>query len=260
MMVWILLTALYLCMPAWSALKVTQPYRIVSSNGTARLQCFIHPLPWPHSLHPDQPLPQPSYPYSEPKELRVSLVKGLHHYQELCSSLLIIADQEEGEAEKTGAVQCHAEQKEGTVELTVSGLRAEDTDIYVCVVEILYPPPYLRITGNGTLIHVLESPACPVSETQRQRTDWDGDDGEDDDGEDGAAVGHLPLSVPVIVLVTLVVFVLGLIILFQILHHRQGRRTTVRMVPEMPHKMEAAVFAYGNIEDVKECMTGHHSP
>ena len=43
----------------------------------------------------------------------------------------------------------------GAVEVTVSGLRATDTDMYRCVIEVFYPPPYLRLTGNGTLIHVL---------------------------------------------------------------------------------------------------------
>lgn len=52
-------------------------------------------------------------------------------------------------------VLCFAQVREGTVEVTVTGLKATDTDIYRCEIEVFYPPPYLRITGNGTLIHVL---------------------------------------------------------------------------------------------------------
>lgn len=52
-------------------------------------------------------------------------------------------------------VLCHAQVSEGAVEVTISGLKATDTDIYRCEIEVFYPPPYLRIPGNGTLIHVL---------------------------------------------------------------------------------------------------------
>lgn len=37
----------------------------------------------------------------------------------------------------------------------MSGLKATDTDMYRCEIEVFYPPPYLRLTGNGTLLHVL---------------------------------------------------------------------------------------------------------
>lgn len=50
-------------------------------------------------------------------------------------------------------VQCSAQVEVDTVEMTVSGLR--DTDIYHCDIEILFPPPYSRISGNVTLIHIL---------------------------------------------------------------------------------------------------------
>lgn len=37
----------------------------------------------------------------------------------------------------------------------MSGLKATDTDMYRCEIEVFYPPPYLELIGNGTLIHVL---------------------------------------------------------------------------------------------------------
>ncbi len=64
-------------------------------------------------------------------------------------------------------VQCSAEVKEGAVEVTVSGLKVTDTDLYRCELEVFYPPPYLRLTGNGTLIHVLgETPTLTCRHTQ----------------------------------------------------------------------------------------------
>uniref|UniRef100_A0A8C9X8P0 Immunoglobulin V-set domain-containing protein n=1 Tax=Sander lucioperca TaxID=283035 RepID=A0A8C9X8P0_SANLU len=100
----------------------------------------------------EQTLP---YPYPDPEELRVTLLKGLHGTQELCSSTLSFTEQTEPGVAKEREVQCSARLREGSVEVTVSGLKATDTDLYRCGIEIFYPPPYLRLTGNGTLIHVL---------------------------------------------------------------------------------------------------------
>lgn len=37
----------------------------------------------------------------------------------------------------------------------MSGLAAADTDVYRCVTEILFPPPYVRFRANATLVHVI---------------------------------------------------------------------------------------------------------
>uniref|UniRef100_A0A671K777 Immunoglobulin V-set domain-containing protein n=1 Tax=Sinocyclocheilus anshuiensis TaxID=1608454 RepID=A0A671K777_9TELE len=29
-----------------------------------------------------------------------------------------------------------------------------DTDLYRCEIEILFPPPYLRTVGNGTIVYI----------------------------------------------------------------------------------------------------------
>ncbi|KAJ4918424.1 hypothetical protein JOQ06_004169 [Pogonophryne albipinna] len=144
---------LSLCLPAWSAVKVVQPYKVVSSNGTALVQCFLHPQPFHHQ----SPLPNNdlSYPFPEPEDLRVTLLRGLHGSTKICSSILNLTGPIETGEE--GEVQCSAQRREGALELTVSGLRATDTDLYRCDIEIFYPPPYLRFTGNGTLIHILGS-------------------------------------------------------------------------------------------------------
>uniref|UniRef100_A0A3P8PDD8 Immunoglobulin V-set domain-containing protein n=1 Tax=Astatotilapia calliptera TaxID=8154 RepID=A0A3P8PDD8_ASTCA len=167
------------------ATKVTQPYRVVSTNGVAQIQCVIHP----QSL---------KYPY--PEEARVTVLKGLHGHQEICFSILNFTDQRE----------TRMEQKEQVIIVTLSGLNATDTDMYRCEIQIFYPPPYLRLIGNGTLIHVLgEATAlCPVQETQRQSQHQGEEEGDDDN--------TAPVSVPVVVLVIAIICVLIIIIYFQV--------------------------------------------
>uniref|UniRef100_A0AAZ1XQX1 Immunoglobulin V-set domain-containing protein n=1 Tax=Oreochromis aureus TaxID=47969 RepID=A0AAZ1XQX1_OREAU len=111
--------------------KVTQPYRVVSTNGVAQIQCVIHP----QSL---------KYPY--PEEARVSVLKGLHGHQELCFSILNFTDQRETQNSARGNEASY---------VTLSGLNVTDTDMYRCEIWIFYPPLYLELIGNGTLIHVL---------------------------------------------------------------------------------------------------------
>uniref|UniRef100_A0A9L0T4D0 Cytotoxic T-lymphocyte protein 4 n=1 Tax=Equus caballus TaxID=9796 RepID=A0A9L0T4D0_HORSE len=41
------------------------------------------------------------------------------------------------------------------VNLTIRGLRAMDTGLYICKVELMYPPPYYVGMGNGTQIYVI---------------------------------------------------------------------------------------------------------
>ncbi|XP_074514412.1 cytotoxic T-lymphocyte protein 4 [Sebastes fasciatus] len=237
-MEWIVLTVLSLCLPVWSDVKVIQPSRVVSTDGTAQIQCFVQPQPSYHQIQPsdDQTL---TYPYPDPEELRVSLLRGLHGTQELCSTMLNFTEQREAGvekgAEKDREVQCSAQVREGAVEVTVSGLKATDTDMYRCEIEVFYPPPYLRLTGNGTLIHVLGSSDCPAL-AQRQIAHHHGDDEEDDEG-------MAPVSFPVVVLVILVMFVLLIIIYFQALQCQRGRRELVRTVPGVLCKADAATFS-----------------
>uniref|UniRef100_A0A8C2Z2W4 Immunoglobulin V-set domain-containing protein n=1 Tax=Cyclopterus lumpus TaxID=8103 RepID=A0A8C2Z2W4_CYCLU len=125
------------------------PYRVVSANGEAQVKCLVQPRP-SHDL-------TPPYPHPDPEELRVTLLKGLYGAREACSSILTLTGQREPAVEHQGgvSVRCSAQMTEGAVEVTVTGLRAADTDLYRCDIEIFFPPPYLRLTGNGTLVHVL---------------------------------------------------------------------------------------------------------
>lgn len=53
------------------------------------------------------------------------------------------------------ALQCTAQVNVDVLEVTMSGLAAADTDVYRCVTEILFPPPYVRFRANATLVHVI---------------------------------------------------------------------------------------------------------
>ncbi|XP_029981092.1 cytotoxic T-lymphocyte protein 4 [Sphaeramia orbicularis] len=216
-----------LIQPVWSAANVIQPYRVDSTNGTARVQCLIQD-------------DTPSYPYSDPEELRVILLKGLHGNQELCSSILNITEKKEVDTKTKGHVQCTPEVKEGAVEVMVSGLKPTDTDIYRCEIQIFYPPPFLRLTGNGTLIHVLGSSDCSLAERQITHQN------DDDDDDDGDGERKVPVSLPVAVLMTLVILVLIVIIYLQTVQCLRGRRETIRQaaIANMFHKVDTAGFSY----------------
>ncbi|XP_029936074.1 uncharacterized protein cd28 [Myripristis murdjan] len=242
-MMWSVLVFLCLCLPVHSDVKVVQPYRVESRNGTARLQCLIQPqpaFPEPHSSSSNQIQPRPSYPHPVPDELRVTLLKGLHGSQELCSSFLVLSQQREGNAEE-GEVQCQAEVTGGAVQLTVSGLKANHTDLYRCAVEVFYPPPYLNLIGNGTLIHVQDSPPCPVLDAQPRSSQLAGDD-EDEEEDEGRGRVAEAVSVPVVVLVTAVLLVLFIIVHLQAVQCRQQRQrlsSTMSILQPAPHKMDA---------------------
>lgn len=145
--------------------------------------------------------------------------------------------------EKEGEVHCFSSLREGAVEVTVIGLKPSDTDMYRCGIEVFYPPPYLRLIGNGTLIHVLDTSDCPVQGSQRQTANQDDD--EEEDAESSQMMG--PVSVPVGVLMILVIFVLIIIICLQVLHCEQWRRETVTHVPSVFHKVDAAAFSCENM-------------
>ncbi|XP_060909670.1 cytotoxic T-lymphocyte protein 4 [Labrus mixtus] len=229
-MVWSVWTALSLCVPVRSALEVIQPYRVVSTNGTAQVRCVIKPPTFSHLSKASHSLP---YNLPDPEELRVTLLKGLHSTQVFCWFMLNLTQQRETVVEKEGQVQCSAQLGEGAVELTVSGLQATDTDLYRCQIEVFFPPPYLRLRGNGTLVHVLGNSDCPVQEAQRQTALRDED--EEDDGERSA-----PVCVPVVVLVILVTCALLFIVYLQALQCERGRREIVRPAPGVLYKGEAA--------------------
>lgn len=221
-MLWSVFLVFCCCRPVWSAFEVIQPYRAVSTNGTARVRCLVQSKG--PSSHP------------KPEELRVTLLKGLHSTEIFCRAKLNLAEQGRSAVEEQGQVHCSAQLAGGAVDMTVSGLKASDTDLYRCQIEVLFPPPYLKSRGNGTLVHVLGESDCPVLEAQKQTAHRDDED--EDDGDDTRST---PVSAPVAVLVILVTFVLLLILCLQALQCKRARRENVRLVPGVLSK-EDSVF------------------
>uniref|UniRef100_A0A671KV77 CD28 molecule n=1 Tax=Sinocyclocheilus anshuiensis TaxID=1608454 RepID=A0A671KV77_9TELE len=114
------------------ALRVSQPYRVVGKEGEVPLRCsFSSKL--------------------KPEEMQVSLYKGLHGRESLCSAYVNLS---EPYFTTDGTVNCRGNISSGRVDMIISGLRGNDTDIYRCEIEILFPPPYLRTIGNGTVVYI----------------------------------------------------------------------------------------------------------
>ncbi|CAH6791692.1 Ctla4 [Phodopus roborovskii] len=57
---------------------------------------------------------------------------------------------------------CSGTINESRVNLTIQGLRAADTGLYFCKVELMYPPPYFVGMGNGTQIYVIAKEKKPA--------------------------------------------------------------------------------------------------
>ncbi|XP_047457748.1 cytotoxic T-lymphocyte protein 4 [Mugil cephalus] len=236
---WTVMTVLSLCLPVWSAVAVTQPYRVVSTNGTARIQCFLQLQASHHQVQPSHER------FSYPEELRVTLLKGLYGSQDVCSSILNLTEQKVEHKEQKGEVQCSAQVRDGAVEVTMCGLKSIDTDLYRCKIQVFYPPPYLWLTGNGTLLHVLDTPECPVEGAQKQISLQGEEEQEAEDDEDGEKVEQV--SVTVVILVILIVCVLVAVIYFQTFPCEQGRTELVRTMPVMLQKVDAVSFTCENI-------------
>lgn len=118
------------------ALKVYQPYRVHGRDGQLQLNCYYHLHAWVEEVH-------------------VTLYRGMHGNQRVCRSTLNhSASWQPLQDQQQGLVRCTMELRPSRVVLLLSGLQVEDTDFYRCMVEVLYPPPYQKGTGNGTLLHI----------------------------------------------------------------------------------------------------------
>ncbi|XP_043986969.1 cytotoxic T-lymphocyte protein 4 [Gambusia affinis] len=239
MMGWSVLAVLTISVPVWSSVKVTQPYRVVSTNGTAQIHCIIHSRTAASHLRPAQRLENL---VSNLEDLQVALLRGLHGNQKICSSTLNISKNMQMQQEKDGDGQCAVQMKDGALVVTLSGLKATHTDIYRCAIQVFYPPPYQQLTGNGTLLHVLEDSPCPVRGPQRQQSEEEERD-EEESNETKPAV-----SVTVVVLVIAIICVLIIIITLQTLQCERGRREPIRMPPNvLLHKVDAVPFSCGTM-------------
>ncbi|XP_052005106.1 cytotoxic T-lymphocyte protein 4-like [Xyrauchen texanus] len=144
MIIILITTIIYL--PLGIALSVSQPYRVEGKMGQAPLHCSFSSK-------------------FKPEELQVSLYKGLHGQERICTAYVNLS---EPYFITDGSVHCRGNISSGKVEIIINGLNGEDTDIYRCEIEILFPPPYLRRVGNGTVVYIQETPNCPTAFTQSQ--------------------------------------------------------------------------------------------
>ncbi|XP_056611480.1 T-cell-specific surface glycoprotein CD28-like [Triplophysa dalaica] len=150
----IILVTIILYIQLGLALHVSQPYRVEGKAEYVPLHCLFHSK-------------------LRPEEMQVSLYKGLHGQERICSAYVNLS---EPFFTTSGSVQCRGNISSGRVDMIIYGLKGEDTDIYRCVVEILYPPPYLSKVGNGTVVYIQDTPNCSTAFTEgqshRQTSEW----------------------------------------------------------------------------------------
>lgn len=87
------------------------------------------------------------------KEIRVTLLKQTgDRITEICASSYT-TEFKTFFVEKI--IQCHVTPGQNNVTLTLAGLQANDTGLYICKMERMYPPPYFMNKGNGTHLYVI---------------------------------------------------------------------------------------------------------
>ncbi|XP_062390975.1 cytotoxic T-lymphocyte protein 4-like [Sardina pilchardus] len=130
----IIASLVYLATPAVNGQHIVQPYRVVATEGQATIECRYS-----------------SPPRHQPLELHVTLLKGYHGAATICGSYI---NSTIGSVRTQEPNACEVTLSERGVNVSVAGLTGDDTDMYRCVVKVLYPPPYLEKHGNGTLVYV----------------------------------------------------------------------------------------------------------
>ncbi|KAF4087101.1 hypothetical protein AMELA_G00091820 [Ameiurus melas] len=130
--------------PLGHAFTVSQPYYAVGGQGKVSFHCTI-------------------YTKSQPEEMQVSVYKGMYGGKRICSAYVNISNPH---IVTNGEVYCRGNVSRGKVDLTIFGLKGEDTDLYRCQIDVMFPPPYISKFGNGTLVRIPDSPDCPREHTQ----------------------------------------------------------------------------------------------
>ncbi|XP_006153139.2 T-cell-specific surface glycoprotein CD28 isoform X1 [Tupaia chinensis] len=93
------------------------------------------------------------------KEFRASLYKGVDSAMEVCVVSGNYSHQLQFHS-NTG-FHCDGKLSNETVTFSLWNLYVNQTDIYFCKIEVMYPPPYLdNEKSNGTIIHVKEKNNC----------------------------------------------------------------------------------------------------
>ncbi|XP_035266074.1 T-cell-specific surface glycoprotein CD28 [Anguilla anguilla] len=203
-----LITLISLCTHAGRALRVQQPYRVEARDGEARLRC--------------------SYAVrGSPEEMRLTLYRGKFGDDLVCQRTF---NTTQSHFQTDGpVVRCRGELTPGGVDLAVSGLRGEDTDIYRCQLEVLYPPPYLMKYGNGTIVYIPEKTDCPTPASQAQ-----------DEPQSTQVV--LPIAVMAIFII---IFIIAIISIYMFFNTSQRKRMYPHMTPVTSNRVDCR-FGYEN--------------
>ncbi|XP_010990054.1 cytotoxic T-lymphocyte protein 4 isoform X1 [Camelus dromedarius] len=94
-------------------------------------------------------------------EVRVTVLRQVgSQMTEVCAATYMVEDELTFLDDST----CTGTSSGNKVNLTIQGLRAMDTGLYICKVELMYPPPYYVGLGNGTQIYVIDPEPCPDSD------------------------------------------------------------------------------------------------
>nr|XP_020031232.1 T-cell-specific surface glycoprotein CD28 [Castor canadensis] len=105
------------------------------------------------------------------KEFRASLYKGLDNAVEVCVVNGNFSHQLQFHS-NTG-FNCDGNLGNDTVTFYLRNLYVNQTDIYFCKIEVMYPPPYLdNEKSNGTIIHVKEKHHCPPHLSPESKPFW----------------------------------------------------------------------------------------
>lgn len=115
-------------------IQVTQPAVVLaSSRGAASFVCEYEPA-------------------GKAAEVRVTVLREVgSQMTEVCATTYIV----EKELTFLDDSTCIGTSSGNKVNLTIQGLTAMDMGLYICKVELLYPPPYYVGMGNGTQIYVI---------------------------------------------------------------------------------------------------------
>ncbi|KAG5213989.1 hypothetical protein JEQ12_009775 [Ovis aries] len=133
----------FIAKPEAKGMNVTQPPVVLaSSRGVASFTCEYESS-------------------GKADEVRVTVLrKAGIQVTEVCAGTYMVED----ELTFLDDSSCIGTSRGNKVNLTIQGLRAMDTGLYVCKVELMYPPPYYMGEGNGTQIYVIDPEPCPDSD------------------------------------------------------------------------------------------------
>ncbi|XP_038642918.1 T-cell-specific surface glycoprotein CD28 homolog [Scyliorhinus canicula] len=121
-------------MPAL-ALQIIQPRSILAESHNATFACA-------YNNTGEGPL----------EEFRISVHKGeIGRDTEVCAFFFNTTI---NYLETTMALHCQGWSRNGSVSITISEINTSQSDLYICQIEKMHPPPYIKSNGNGTWIFI----------------------------------------------------------------------------------------------------------